>query len=96
MVTDSETLDAEALEMMKAMGVSVTMTLADEGKGQLSVFDESAEVTWEAKSETKAVASSEEAGTMNLELKDGKFIATEDGNEDQIVFAKAEAKSERK
>ncbi len=62
-----ENLDADSIELMDSLGLSVTLNLTDDGKGTLNLFGDSMEATWEASSNTEGkISMSDTDATMKL------------------------------
>lgn len=54
MVENGEEMTADDLKMLKDLGMDVTLTLTEDGKGTLDLFGEAMEGTWEATGAGKA------------------------------------------
>ena len=65
-----ENLDADSISLMDSLGMSVTLTLNDDGSGTLELFDETKEVKWEA--------SSNEEGKITLDGSEAAMTLEED------------------
>ena len=48
-----ENLDADSIQLMDSLGLSVTLTLKDDGSGSMNLFGENKDVKWEASSNTE-------------------------------------------
>ncbi len=48
-----ENLDAESIQLMESLGLSVTLTLNEDGSGKLSLFGETSDIKWSASSNTE-------------------------------------------
>ena len=48
-----ENLDADSIQLMESLGLTVTLTLNEDGTGSLDLFGEKTDVKWEASSNTE-------------------------------------------
>ena len=48
-----ENLDADSIKLMESLGLSVTLTLNEDGSGSLDLFGEKQDAKWEASSNTE-------------------------------------------
>lgn len=48
-----ENLDADSIELMNSLGLSVTLTLNEDGTGSMDLFGEKMDAKWEASSNTE-------------------------------------------
>lgn len=83
---DDENLDAESVELMKSLGLEVTLTLKDDGTGSLNLFGEETEVEWEATSATEGKISMKDTGNANLKVDGDKLVMSDDST--AMTFAK--------
>ncbi|MBQ9043862.1 MAG: hypothetical protein IJ111_13735 [Eggerthellaceae bacterium] len=60
-----ENLDADSIALMESLGLSVTLTLNEDGTGAMSLFGENKDVKWEASSNTE--------GKITLDGSDAKL-----------------------
>lgn len=72
-----ENLTADSIELMKSLGLDVTLTLNEDGTGVLNLFGESMNLTWDATSNTEGAVSFNET-TAILKLADGKLMLEDD------------------
>ena len=86
-----ESLDAESIELMKSLGLEVTLTLSEDGTGSLDLFGETTDLTWEAKSNSEGTITLNDS-TAALKLVDGK-LTLEDATGSSMTFAKEDASS---
>lgn len=86
-----ENLDADSLELMDSLGLTVILTLNDDGTGTLNLFGDSMDATWEA--------SSNEEGTIALDDSDaslklsGGELTIEDSTGASMTFKRTTADS---
>lgn len=71
---------------LSTLGLSVTMTVKEDGTGKLSMMDEPIDFTWEAKSATEMTMKSPDTSASTLTLADGKLSG--DYDDTKIVFKK--------
>lgn len=71
-----ENLDADSIALMDSLGMSVTLTLNDDGTGALNLFGDTQEVKWEASSneEGKITLDGSEAA---MTLEEGELTITD-------------------
>lgn len=81
-----ENLDAESVELMKSLGLEVTLTLKEDGTGSLDLFGESTDITWEAKSNTEGTITLE-GEKANIKIADSKLTLDDDTGA-SMTFAK--------
>ena len=63
-----ENLDADSIELMNSLGLSVTLTLNEDGTGSLDLFGDKMEAKWEAKDNTEGTITLDgNEATMKLE-----------------------------
>lgn len=63
-----ENLDADSIELMESLGLSVKMTLNEDGTGSLDLFGDAIDVKWEASSNTEGKITLDNGeATMKLE-----------------------------
>lgn len=79
-----EELPPGIAEMAKAMGME--LTLHSDNTADMTFMGESVKGTWEAKDNSTAILSSDEADNIEFTLSGGKLMASEDGM--SITFAK--------
>lgn len=93
LVEDGEAVSQDDLEMMEAMGMTVTMTVSEDGNFNIDIFGESEEGTWEAKSTTEATFTIQ-GDAAPATLKDGTLTLEESGT--QLSFVKDDSESSSK
>ena len=64
-------LDADSIELMDSLGISVTLTLNEDGTGSLDVFGKKMDAKWEA--------TSNEEGTITLDGSEATMKLAEEG-----------------
>ena len=84
-----ESLSADSIELMKSLGLDVTITLKDDGTGSLNLFGEETDLDWEATSSTEGSVSFN-GNSAALKLSDGKLIL-EDSTGSSMTFKKSDA-----
>ena len=82
-----ENLDAESIELMRSLGLSVTLTLNEDGSGTLDLFGESSDAKWDAKSNTEGTITLT-AGDGTMKLADGK-LTIEDSTGSSMTFERS-------
>ena len=79
-----ENLDADSMELLNSLGVSVTLTLNEDGTGSLDMFGEKMDAKWEAKSNTEGtITLNNDTGTMKLE---NEQLTVVDGSGSSMTF----------
>ena len=86
-----ESLNSESIQLMKSLGLEVTLTLNEDGTGSLDLFGENTAIKWEAKSDSEGTLSINDT-TASLKLADGK-LTLEDASGSSMTFIKGEATS---
>ena len=81
-----ENLDADSIELMKSLGLEVTLTLKDDDTGTLNLFGEEMNITWSASSATEGKIEMEEAGSANMKIEDEKLVLSDDSS--SMTFSK--------
>ena len=81
---------AEDIELMKSLGITVDMTLNEDGTGSLDLFGEVMDGEWSATSATQATLTLK-GEAVDLTLADDKLSMTQDGAE--MIFVKSAAAS---
>ena len=77
--SSSADLDADSIELMKSLGLEVTLTLNDDGTGTLDMFGEQKNLSWEATSNTDGKLKMGDAET-SIKLADSQLpLADVDG-----------------
>ncbi len=76
-------------DQLSAMGITVTMTVSDDGKGKLTIMGESDDFTWEAKSATEMLIKSPDTTDTVFTLADGKLTGVGSSGTEKMVFKKA-------
>lgn len=88
-----ENLDEESIQLMESLGLTVTLTLNEDGTGSLNLFGEATDVTWEAKSNTE--------GTITYEGEDAKItlngdeLTLSDDTDASMTFKRIEGSSNK-
>lgn len=85
MTENGEAISQDDMAMMEAFGMTVSLTVSEDGNFELMYFGESQKGTWEAKSATEA-SFTVEGDTVSATLKDGKLTLSESGTD--LVFEK--------
>lgn len=67
-----ENLDADSIALMDSLGLSVKLTLNDDGTGSLDLFGERMEAKWEASSSTEGKISLD-GSEAKMTLEDGEL-----------------------
>ncbi|WP_283170061.1 hypothetical protein [Curtanaerobium respiraculi] len=82
---DTGTITADDLALF---GMTVTMTITDDGKAKLSMLDESMEMEWKVDNEKQITLKDNEGATGSFKLgDDGLLVGEEDGT--SMTFKKA-------
>ena len=85
MTENGEAISQDDMALMEAFGMTVSLTVSEDGNFELMYFGESQKGTWEAKSATEA-SFTVEGDTVPATLKDGKLTLSESGTE--LIFEK--------
>ena len=63
-----ENLDADSIQLMESLGLSVKLTLNEDGTGSLDLFGETMQAKWEASSNTEGkITLDDSEATMKLD-----------------------------
>ena len=81
-----ENLDAESIELMKSLGLTVTLTLNEDGKGTMDLFGEAMDVEWTAKSPTEGTMTIKDQGDANRKIESEKLMLSDAST--SMTFAK--------
>jgi hypothetical protein len=92
MQSGGETMGAEDLAAMEALGLSVKMTVKEDKTFSIDLFGEQQSGTWEAKSASDANFTID-GSTVKATLKDGKLTLAD--GEDTLVFEKGTASASK-
>ena len=82
-----ENLDADSIELMNSLGLSVTLTVNEDGTGSLDLFGDNMEAKWEASSNSE--------GTITLDGNEAKMklenseLTIVDSTEASMTFKRA-------
>lgn len=86
--SSDEDLDADSIELMKSLGLEVTLTLNEDGTGSLDLFGTEMGLKWDATSDTEGTLTLEdEQGSANLKI-DGDALTLSDSSDTTMTFAK--------
>lgn len=86
-----ENLDADSIELMDSLGLSVTLTLKEDGTGTLNLFGESMDAKWEASSNTEGKITLDNSdATLKLE---NDQLTIVDSTNASMTFKRASATS---
>ena len=88
MEENGQVTTSDDLQMLKDLGITVTLELNEDGTAALVIFGEKAEGEWEAKSATEGTFKAEDAA-VDMKIADGKLTMEQNG--EKLVFEKAEA-----
>lgn len=88
MTSADGTDSADTISLMKALGLTCSITLNEDKTGELNFFDEILDGTWSAKDASTATFSSG-GDSIDMTLADGKLSLTVEG--DSLVFSKGTA-----
>ena len=81
-----ENLDEASIELMKSLGLDVTLTLKEDGTGTLDLFGQSQEVKWSATSNTEGTLKlAEQNAETKIKLDDGKLTLA-DSDDSYMTF----------
>ena len=84
--SDAEGLDANAIETMKSLDLTVTLTLNNDDTGTLDLFGEESAVTWKATNASEGTISMEGVGDANLKFEGDNLVMVDDTS--SMTFAK--------
>lgn len=84
-----ENLDADSLELMDSLGLTVILTLNEDGTGALNLFGESMDATWEASSNSEGTITLE-GSEASLKLDNGE-LTIEDSTGASMTFKRTTA-----
>lgn len=90
--SDGETASEEDMAMLEAFGMSVGLTLNEDGTLQFTMLGETSDGTWKAKSATEAEVTLE-GSTVTAKLADDKLSMEADGEAMVFVRGKADTSS---
>ena len=83
-----ENLDEASIELMKSLGLDVTLTLKEDGTGTIDLFGQSQEVKWEASSNSEGkLKLVEQNSETTIKLNDGKLTLA-DSDDSYMTFKK--------
>lgn len=85
MTENGEAISEDDMALMEAFGMTVSLTVSEDGSFDLTYFGESQKGKWEAKSATEA-SFTVEGDTVPATLKDGKLTLSE--SETELTFEK--------
>ena len=88
MEENGQITSTDDIQMLRDLGLTVTLELKDDGNGALVMFGESLEGTWEAKSATEGSFTAQDQ-TVGMTIADGKLTMEQNGS--KLVFQKGEA-----
>lgn len=91
MSQDGDTTTSEDIQTLAALGMKVTLSLNDDGTGQLVVFDGTMSGTWEAIDATTATATLDGQSVDMAIDENGELTLSESGS--TMTFKKAKAAS---
>ena len=84
--SDAEGMDANAIETMKSLDLTVTLTLNNDDTGTLDLFGEESDVTWKATNASEGTISMEGVGDANLKFEGDNLVMVDDTS--SMTFAK--------
>ena len=84
--SDAEGLDANAIETMKSLDLTVTLTLNNDDTGTLDLFGEESAVAWKATNASEGTISMEGVGDANLKFEGDNLVMVDDTS--SMTFAK--------
>ena len=84
--SDAEGLDANAIETMKSLDLTVTLTLNNDDTGTLDLFGEDSAVAWKATNASEGTISMEGVGDANLKFEGDNLVMVDDTS--SMTFAK--------
>lgn len=79
-----ENLDAESIQLMESLGLSVTLTLNEDGSGSLDLFGEKMDAKWEASSNTEGKITLD-GSEAKIKLSDAELVI-EDSTGSSMAF----------
>lgn len=79
-------LDAESIELMKSLGLEVTLTLNEDGTGKLDLFGEASDVEWTASSATEGKLTLKDQGDADMKIDSDKLVLSDAST--SMTFAK--------
>ena len=74
-----ENLDADSIQLMESLGLSVTLTLNEDGTGSLDLFGEKQDAKWEASSNTEGKITLKD-GEAKLKLENDELTIVDSSN----------------
>jgi len=74
-----ENLDADSIALMESLGLSVKMTLKDDGTGSLDLFGQNMEAKWEASSNTEGKITLD-GNEAKMKLENGELTIVDSTN----------------
>ena len=81
---------SDDIQMLKDLGLTVTLELNEDGNSALVLFGEATNGTWEAKSTTEGTFKIEDQA-VDMKIADGKLTMEQNGS--KLTFQKGEAAS---
>lgn len=82
-----ENLDADSIELMKSLGLEVTLVLNEDDTGSIDMFGQKEDITWEASSATEGKMTMTDAGSANIKIDGDKLVMSDDSA--SMTFAKS-------
>lgn len=82
-----EGLDKDTIDMSKSQSSNVILTLEDDGAGNLDIFGDVTNLTWETTNETEGIVTVEGNNAASMKIEDDQLILS-NGDESTLTFGR--------